>query len=126
MDDPSVIAWATRLIYIAAERTPPVAAPQPIDDPFAFFVTLLAALTSRPDDLPPPTRNGIDAMMDELFANPAMEPLLIASANYQDEYEHSGFCPPELVDHWTYVIRPAWSQHTDAWRLTHQPLADFI
>jgi hypothetical protein len=116
MDSPAVIDWATRLIHIAAELPPLPAGTTPptIDDPFGFFVTLIDALHRHDRPL---TRNGLDAMMDELFAAPSMEPLLRSPDNFQDEFVHD-HCPPTLSAHWTHIIQPAWNQHVEIWRTT--------
>jgi hypothetical protein len=117
--------WALYLISVAnetraaASEPAPVAAPAPVaslpplQDPYAFFVTLTDVLSQS--TTAPPTRNGLDAMMDALFAHPETEPLLRSPRNYQEDFD-SRDCPPALRDHWTYVLRPAWNQHVDIWR----------
>lgn len=107
--------WGLYLIGIATEAahvTPWVSPLPPLQDPYAFFVTLTDIL-SQPISAPP-TRNGLDAMMDALFAHPETAPLLRSPRNFQEDFARD--CPPTLRDHWTYVLRPAWNQHVDIWR----------
>jgi len=117
MDTTALHDWSLYLIGIATEAphvTPWTARPFPsLQDPYAFFVTLTDIL-SQPIATPP-TRNGLDAMMDALFAHPETAPLLRAPRNFQEDFS-SRDCPPALRDHWTYVLRPAWNQHVDIWR----------
>lgn len=119
---PELHDWALYLIQIATEQPEiplafTVEKPE-IEDPFGFFVTVIDVLNHNVS-YPPPTRAGMDAMMDAMFENPAMTPLLRSPANFQDEYEYR-HCAPVMLAHWTHIIKPAWDQHVSIWRLKEQ------
>lgn len=101
---------------IDSPEIPPVI----VQFPTLFLMETLTAVLQRPvAPQPPPTRNGLDAVCDILFAHPAVAPLIADAdqsaalqAHFADRYLHTAV-PQALHDHWTHIILPAWQQHTD-------------
>jgi hypothetical protein len=76
----------------------------------------LAALGCQ--NTPPSTRTGLDAACDHLFSHSAILQLIAnpdqsaaLKAHFADRYLPY-ISAPHFRDHWTYIIRPAWEQHT--------------
>jgi hypothetical protein len=67
-----------------------------------------------------PNREGVERLIDTLFAHPGMEPLLndVAAAEFQRKFvsEHLPLCGPLFASYWTHIILPAWSQLRDVYR----------
>jgi hypothetical protein len=87
-----------------------------ISHPAQFLMDALAALGCQ--NTPPSTRTGIDAACDLLFSHPAIIQLIAdpnqsaaLQAHFADRYLPLTTAP-HFRDHWTYIIRPAWEQHT--------------
>ena len=115
-------AFIDLLRSIANETTPPPPSlPTPvINHPTQFLMDALVALSPETDDerTTPPTRNGIDAACDHLFSHPAIVQLIAdpdqsaaLQAHFTDRYLPLTTAP-HFRDHWTYIILPAWNQHT--------------
>lgn len=111
------LPFTSYLIDIATAQ--PTRAPTPtqtpiINDP-AEFINLLfryIAISNAPI-----TRQGMDQMLDALFARPEMAPVLedTAAADIQNRIT-ADWLPqtsPHFKAHWTHIILPAWSQHSD-------------
>jgi hypothetical protein len=88
----------------APDSDPPVTLPLPIPD-----VALIAIL--RRIGNATPTRHGLDAALDILFAHPDIAPLL--QTRNPDEFATQVLphTHPRFADHWTHIVRPAWEQH---------------
>ena len=65
-------------------------------------------------------REGVERLIDTLFAHPGMKPLLndVAAAEFQRKFvsEHLPLCGPLFTSYWAHIILPAWSQLRDVHR----------
>lgn len=109
--------YSEYLIHVASENAdnrmeidPPTFA-----DPVTFVREILQDLDNAIQAGTATTRFGVELMMDELFANPTLSPLLDASENGQHDIG-SALLPQTtnlFQNYWTHIICPAWNQHAD-------------
>ena len=109
--------YSEYLIHVASENAdnrmeidPPTFA-----DPVTFVREILQDLDNAIQAGTATTRFGIELMMDELFANEDLSPLLDAPENGQHDIE-SALLPQTtnlFQNYWTHIICPAWNQHAD-------------
>ncbi|NCY21427.1 hypothetical protein EBX31_05665 [bacterium] len=104
---------------VANETADPVVSPPHTtpEHPTLFLMETLSAVLQRQNG--PPTRHGLDAVCDILFSHPAIAPLIADAdqsaalqAHFADRYLRTAV-PQTLHDHWTYIVLPAWQQHTE-------------
>jgi hypothetical protein len=91
-----------------------------IEAPATFLVSFLRSI-GEAVPFPPITRHGMDAALDQLFAHPALRPLLLDDATSGALQEHFATSylptmPPVFQAHWNHIIRPAWDQHRELQR----------
>lgn len=107
------------LIRVACERAENsmIVDPPATADPVAFVRTVLQDLDHAIQNGAQTTRLGIERMVDVLFANPALSPLLDAPNNSQHDIERTlPQTTPLFQSYWTHIICPAWNQHADVRR----------
>lgn len=108
-------------VYLNDLATENPAAVQPADihqiaDPVAFTADLLRSLTANNRRGQPPTRNGINRMMDALLAHPSIAAAFLPPNNHENRQEDVAVAipladAPELLkSYWTHIIVPAWNQ----------------
>jgi hypothetical protein len=99
------------LAYICAiacevPDTDPAQSPSPMPAPDAALVAILRAIGNSI-----PTRHGLDAALDILFAHPDIAPLLQTLRPDELADRVLPHAHPRFADHWTHIVRPAWEQH---------------
>lgn len=107
-----LIRIATEQATNSMEIDPPVGA-----DPVAFVREILQELNGAIAAGTTTTRLGIEHMIDTLFANPDLAPLLDSPHNRQHDCMLSlNETTPLFQSYWTHIICPAWNQHADVRR----------
>lgn len=86
----------------------PVPPPAPLHSPDTVLAATLAQIGNA---TPAPTRHGLDAALDILFAHPDIAPLLLTlePAIFADRVLPRTH--PRFAAHWTHIVIPAWEQH---------------
>lgn len=80
--------------------------PPPPALPDTALVTILRAIGNAT-----PTRHGLDAALDALFAHPDIAPLLQTCNPDELSNQVLPHTHPRFAAHWTHIVRPAWEQH---------------
>ena len=80
--------------------TPPIPAPDIV------LATIFAQIGNDT-----PTRFGLDAALDHLFAHPDIAPLLLTLSPTTFADRVLPRTHPRFADHWTHIVIPAWEQH---------------
>lgn len=99
-----------QFIAVACEQTSSLQPLPPIDDPARFLTSLFLHISSTNPKI---TREGMDRLMDQLFALEDFVPLLKSPITFQKIVGSS--LTDQMSDlfkaHWTHIILPAWEQH---------------
>ena len=94
--------------------------PPTITNPPNFLQAIFRILDLETKSKTKSNREGVEHLIDTLFAHPDMKPLLddVAAAEFQRKFvsEHLPFCGPLFTSYWSYIIVPAWSQLRDVHR----------
>lgn len=113
------IAFLRTVANETVSPSPSLSPPNPDSaHPTLFLMETLSAVLQTTVS-PPITRRGLDAACDILFAHPAIAPLIADAeqsaalqTHFADHYLRTAI-PQTLSDHWTYIVLPAWQQHTE-------------
>jgi hypothetical protein len=109
--------YSEYLIHVASENADNSMAidPPTFADPVAFVREILQDLDNAIQAGTATTRFGIELMMDELFANEDLSPLLDAPENGQHDIGSALLSQSTNLfqNYWTHIICPAWNQHAD-------------
>ena len=112
------IRYNSYLRDVACERplTPPPPRPEFSDATLGLRISLCNLLPANGALLI--TRHGLDAALDILFAHPQFAPLLLSLDPDTFSRPILASAHPRYADFWTHIVRPAWDQYANIYRLT--------